>query len=181
MSNILLDPEYKQLLTEHYNIINVSSSASFDCGKIDNLVQTLTHTKKTQYDPKDRYVIVWFDTDFYWHGHGINLNNMFTVWRSLNIPFFTMLLYTNHFGLHKEVNELCKLNHNRDRPTVIETFINPGNYNPKGYEDYKIDLELIEKHALCMMAGSPRSHRYATYNAVKHLVPEQIEMTIRGV
>ena len=180
MEETLLEADCQVLLEQHYNLIDVIGTKSFDCGKIDSLIQRLSASQKTVYEPTDRYVIVQFDTDFYWHGHGVNLNNLFTVWRDLGIPLYTMIFYTNHFGISQEIEQLCKYSHPNDRPTVIETFVNPGNYDPRGYQETDIDIDRIDTQALCMMAGSARSHRYATYNSLKDLVPATIAMTLKA-
>jgi hypothetical protein len=174
-----LDKDFQKLLEQHYNLLDIIETKSFDCGKIDLLIERLLKNKKSVYEVNDRYVIVQFDTDFYWHGHGINLNNLFTVWRSLDIPLYTMLFYTNHFGIGQEIEQLCSWADSVDRPTVIETFINPGNYNPE-YTNIPVNIDAIDTHALCMMAGSQRSHRHAVYNALKELVPAKIEMTLKS-
>jgi len=175
----LLDKDFKKVLEKHYNLIDIIGTKSFDCGKIESLISRLSATKKEHYASNDRYVIVQFDTDFYWHGHGINLNNLFTVWCSLNLPLYTMLFYTNHFGIGQEIDQLLSRSHPNDRPTVIETFINPGNYSSKEYNSVEVNIDSIDTHAICMMAGSRRSHRYAVYNAVKDLITTHIAMTIK--
>jgi len=176
-----IDNEYQKLFEKHFNIISIIETQQFDCGKIDFLIDVLTQTKKDQYDAKDRYIVVQFDTDFYWHGHGINLNNLFAVWTKLDIPFYTMIFYTNHFGIKNEIADLCKNREDKDRPLVIETFIDPNNYDPDGYTEFDTDIDNISRHAICMMAGSARSHRFALHNHLRHRIPDHIVASIRAV
>jgi len=175
-----VDPDYQQLLEQQFNILSVFETKEFDCGKINRLISKLEQSKKEVYNPDDRYIVVHFDTDFYWHGHGINLNNLFSVWTQLDIPLYTLIYYTNHYGIKKEIDQLCQGRDAFDQPTVIETMINPGNYRPQGYNEFDTDITKITHHALCLMAGTMRSHRGALYNHLKHLSPEQIAMTIKG-
>jgi hypothetical protein len=175
-----LDPEYRKLFEKHFDIISIIETKQFDCGKLGFLIDILSQTKKDCYGPKDRYIIVHFDTDFYWHGHGINLNNLFTVWDELDIPFYTMIYYTNHFGIQNEIAGLCKNRDITDRPMVIETVINPINYSSSGYTDLDANIDCVTRHALCMMAGNKRSHRFALYNHLKHHIPNHIVASING-
>ena len=176
---IHIDPKIHQMLQARYNLLDVIESKQFD-QQPQSLVSRLKLTAKPSFDPHDRYVIVLFDTDYFWHGHGICLNNLFAVWRHLDLPFYTLLLYTNHIGIEREVNALCRDRCQPDRPTVIETFINPGNYDPDHYHWQDPALENIEHHVLCLMAGSNRSHRYATYAGLRDIDQERLVMTIRA-
>jgi hypothetical protein len=175
-----MDPVMHKELSGVFNIIEIFETKQFDCRNIDYLISKLAETKKTQFHPLDRYVIVHFDTDFYWHGHGVNLNNLFSVWKSLDIPLYTMIYYTNHHGISQEIKNLCWTQESKDQPMVIETLINPGNYSVDPYHDFDADVNSIEKHALCMMMGSDRSHRGAVFNHLQHLTPSHIALTIKG-
>lgn len=172
------DPGYLSVLQSRYNILDIIEFKTFDID-FKNMPDRLRPQIKKDYHTQDRFIIVHFDTDFYWHGHGINLNNMFEVWRNLDIPLFTMIVYTNHIGISKEIDELCKHQHAKDRPMVIETFLNPGNYLDH-YPDDTVDLDRIDYHALCLMAGSPRSHRYGVYNHLRHITQDKLVMTLKG-
>lgn len=180
MNYFLLDHGLHSELRNKFNIIDIIETKQFDSGNENVLIEKLSATKKNEYDAQDRYVIVHFDTDFYWHGHGINLNNLFSIWKYMDIPLYTMIYYTNHHGISEEIRKLSWSSSLNDQPMVIETLINPGNYDPEPYADINDHIDLIEKHALCMMAGTGRSHRGAIFNHLKHLVPEYIAMTVKG-
>lgn len=174
-----LDPKMEQLLRTRYNLLDVIESKEFD-QRPESLVPRLKLTAKPSFMPNDRYVIVLFDTVYFWHGHGICLNNIFAIWQHLDLPFYTLLLYTNHIGIEKEVDALCRDLCQFDRPTVIETLINPRNYNHDQYHWQDTALEHIEHHVLCLMAGNDRSHRYATYAGLRDIDQERLVMTIRA-
>jgi len=180
MNAFLLDHGLHNELCNKFNIIEIFETKQFDLGNENVLIEKLSATKKNEYNAQDRYVIVHFDTDFYWHGHGINLNNLFSIWKYMDIPLYTMIYYTNHHGISEEIKKLSWTDSLKDQPMVIETLINPGNYDPDPYVDFNANIDLIEKHALCMMAGADRSHRGAIFNHLKHLVPDHIAMTTKG-
>jgi hypothetical protein len=174
-----IDPKFYQLLENHYNLLDIMATTEFDKNPI-LLEQRIKLTAKSEFQPKDRYVIVFFDTDFFWHGHGITLNNILSVWRNLDLPFYTLIIYTNHIGLSTTIHDLTSDRHLLDRPTVVETFINPWNYDPDSCHEQDPKVDDINLHALCLMAGNGRSHRYAAYTNLKDLVPDQIAMTVKA-
>lgn len=174
----LADPEYLRVLRSAYNILDIIEFKSFDLDW--SWFDRWAHQhNKVAYGTKDRFLVVHFDTDFYWHHHGININNLINRWRDLGMPLHTMLLYTNHLGIGQEIDRICAAQDPKDRPTVIETFINPGNYLDH-YPDVDLDTDAITHHALCLMAGSPRSHRYGVYNHLGDLAPHKIALTLKG-
>jgi hypothetical protein len=174
-----VDPEYLAAFQQVYNIIDVFQFVEFD-HDYTWLIQRLLSSNKKIYDAKDRIIVVHFDSDYYIrHEIGLTLTNFFSVWRQLDIPLHTMLLYTNHIGLGREVDTLCRLDHVNDRPTVIETIINPGNYLSQGWVDEpNINADAIQYHGLAMMAN-PRSHRFAMYNHLSDL-GDKIAFSLKG-
>lgn len=133
---------------------------------------------RPQFAAQDRIVIVHQDSDYYLsHKYGINLNNLFEIWTECDIPVYTMLLYTNHFGISQEIEQICSERRLQDRPTVIEVPITE--YPGASFPDPALDPSQIALHAVSMMAGSPRSHRHALYNHLRHLSPTHWAVTIR--
>jgi hypothetical protein len=118
-------------------------------------------------------VIVHTDTDFYFEycNVGINLLNFFTVTEMIDIPKWVFLFYTNHFGLQKEIDLICK--NKKDQPMVIESFIDNLHYNPDNYENIDLNLNLIEHNSLCMM-HIIRSHRNAMFHIIKDIPDEKM-------
>ena len=176
---IYVDPEISQVLSEKYNILDCLEFKQFDLNFkwLENWLQA---NRQDSFGVNDRFVIVHFDCDFYWKGHGINLNNFIEMWKYYDLPLYTILLYTNHIGISREVNDICKQYHENDRPTVVETVINQLSYLLDRYTDIPLGVDSIDIHSVCLMAGTPRSHRWATFNHLKDLYPEQIAMTLTG-
>jgi hypothetical protein len=176
---LFVDPGIRQVLTENYNIIDCLEFKQFDLD-FDWLAKWLHANQRDSFDVNDRFVIVHFDSDFYWKKNGINLNNFFEMWKYYDLPLYTIILYTNHIGIRQEVNSICKRYHSSDQPTVIETVVNAIGYQPDRYADISINANAIDMHAVCLMGGTPRSHRWATFNHLRDLSPDCIAMTLTG-
>lgn len=161
----------KTLLAKRYNILATISFLSFDYD-FDILKSQLLSLKKTEFSINDRIIVEHTDTDFYFEHCkiGINLLNFFTIVNQVDIPKFVFLFYTNHFGIKKEIEQICK--DTDDQPSVIESFIDNLHYNPNGYKNVDLSYDKIIHQALCMMAIK-RSHRNAMYHAIKD-IPDTI-------
>ena len=175
----MIPAEIIDLLTKKYNIIGNIAFQQFD-HDWDHLRSFFQHTKKTKFDRLDRYMITHQDTDIYLPemSVGLNLRNFFEIVNELDIPLFTILIWTNHFGLQKELDILHRARHPKDRPTVIESFCTRSHV-ADSYVDQNLAIDEIQYHALSMMRAN-RSHRFAVYHALKHLDPEKLVMSIRG-
>lgn len=173
--NELPEKVYK-LLSKKYNVIDVISFLDFD-HDFDYLISRLSALRKDHFDVNDRIVIEHLDTDYYFEHCtvGVNLLNFFNVVTDIDIPKFVFLLYTNHFGIQREIDTICKdIN---DQPTVIESFISDLHYNSNDYIDYNWDLSSMSYNALCMM-NIKRSHRSAVYNSIKDISDTKLMLSI---
>jgi hypothetical protein len=163
-------------LSQFYQITASAVMLEFD-QDFDQFRAWLLQHRQTQYAPQEKILIVHFDTDYYLHnGYGVNINNLFETWYRCGVPVSAMILYTNHLGIAQEVESICQQLGVQDRPVVIETLLTK--YNNAQVHDTKFSVENIDTHAVCLMAGVPRSHRYALFNHVRSLVPEKIILTI---
>jgi hypothetical protein len=173
-----VDREFLSVLEEKYNVLDVIMLKHYD-QDFERLREHLLSLRKQVFDPRDRIIVVQFDTDYYIHNqYGINLINLFTTWQAVDIPLSVMLFYTCTFGISQEINQLCQHSHANDRPTVIETFFNETNYWPERHVAVDVAVDDIEYHGLALM-GSNRSHRFALYNHLQHLT-DCLVMTLRG-
>jgi hypothetical protein len=102
---------------------------------------------------------------------GINLLNFFNVVTDVDIPNFVFLFYTNHFGIEKEINSICKNAH--DRPSIIESFVSDIHYNSNEYTDIDLSVDSISYQCLCMM-NAKRSHRNAMFNSIKDISSDNL-------
>lgn len=157
----IISPGLRKILHAKYSIV-----ASFRMNKFDTdfkkFEQDLRSIKKDHFHANERIVIEHVDTDYYLRDfpYGINLYNLFTAFKQADIPLFVMLLYTNNFGIQREIELLAP--DPFDRPTLVESFLTTTHYS-QDYTDLPIAVEEITKPALCMM-GQARVHRYAMFN-----------------
>jgi hypothetical protein len=160
------------LLKKKYNVIDVISFLDFD-SNFDLLKTKLLALKKDTFDVNDRIIIEHMDTDFYFEycSVGINLLNFFNTVNDIDIPNFVFLFYTNHFGISKEINAICKDVY--DRPSVIESFISDFHYNCNGYNNIDLSIDDINHQCLCMM-NAIRSHRNAMFNSIKDIPTDNL-------
>lgn len=173
-----IDPLLLKRLEDRYQILDVLVLWEFDRDQ-DSMCRALQPFCQRRWNSDEKLVINHFDTDFYWHGHGLVLNNLFTVWQRLDIPLHAMIFYTNHIGISREIEDLL-LDHAQDRPWVIETVLDPLTYRSQRYVDQDPALDAVKMHAVCLMNGQPRSHRLATFQHLQHLTPDRVAMTVGG-
>lgn len=166
-------------LAQYYHIRASAVMLEFD-HDFDQFAQWLAHHGQINYAAQEKILIVHFDSDYYLpDGYGVNLNNLFEVWTGLGVPVSAMILYTNHLGMTAEVEKICQTLGVQDRPVVLETLLTK--YNHAQLHSTWPAVDQVNTHAVCLMAGSPRSHRYALYNHLRDLVPQNIILTINGI
>jgi hypothetical protein len=156
MMHTEMTDEYRNAIYSKYNIVSHTSFLNFD-QDILSLEDYLLKSKKDSFNHNDRIIVEHMDTDYYIPDfpYGVTLYNLIKAFVRLDIPLFTLLLFTNHFGIEKEVLEL--LPNQEDKPTFIYSFISKGHYSGQ-YTDHDIDSNSIEIPALSMMAAG-RVHR----------------------
>jgi hypothetical protein len=164
ITDVLMTPAYQEIIYKKYDILSHWRMNEFDHDFCE-FEQRLLSVKKNFYAPNQRIIIEHLDTDYYFQDfdYGIGLYNLFRAFRTVDIPLFTMLLFTNNFGIKQEVNQL--VTEQADQPTVIETFITNTHYDCD-YQPVDLAVDQIQKAGLCMM-GQPRVHRHAMFNFLK--------------
>jgi len=174
----IMTENYQEAVYRKYNVLDHFEFKNFD-SDWHWLESQLKSNKKDVYGPTDRYIIEHQDTDYYLlndFAYGVGLYNLFNVFKNLDIPLYTMLLYTNHFGISQEIE--CLAPDVNDRPTVIETFLTKTHYS-NNYQNIEIDSTDIELPALCLIGGTKRVHRIALFRFFeKHNVLSRIATSI---
>lgn len=168
---------YKDKLQKKYNILDHLHMKWFDFDWM--LLETyLTSIKLDRYLPEHKYIIEHVDTDYYHpeFKYGFWIYNLIKVFKQVDIPLHTILLFSNHFGIEKEIQDLAP-DHN-DRPTVISSFIARTHY-ANHYQPVDVDPDLIQYPAICMMGGG-RNHRNAMFrflqkNNLLDIVPVSVK------
>lgn len=176
----LMPVEVFEAFAARYNIIGSIEFKDFDYD-LDNARKFFSLTKKQTFLPDDRYLIIHQDTDIYIDemSVGVNLRNFFLIANELDIPFYTLIIWTNHFGLQREIDILCRTRHIKDRPMLVESFCTR-THVADSYTETSLDVDSITTQGLCMMGSSKRrSHRYALYNALKHIDQSRMALSIK--
>lgn len=177
------DRSFLKFLSNEFNILDtIESGDVFNAsGNYSVLENWLEKNKRDSYDPNDRFVVLHFENDYYINmEYGIFVNNFIRLWQHYNIPFYTLIFYTNHIGISKEIFRALEYNDPEDRPFVFETIVNKINHPHTGYIKHDISIEDIDHHLLYLNAGTTektnalRPHRLAFYNEIKDLYPKHL-------
>ena len=163
MSMILAD--ISKWINKHYTVIDSFQLVGVD-HDFDLLEQRLLNNRRDVYGPKDLILVNHFDTDYYDSQRlrgGLLLGNLIYLFKKIDIPLHSLLLYTNHIGLSKEVEVICKDHDINDRPRIFETIIDRSMVD--AINPWEFDTATISRHALCLM-GAGRSHRHAIRNTI---------------
>lgn len=158
-----------EYLKEKYNILYISNSLNFD-ENYQRLCDEILEIKKDPFLPEDRFVIEFFDLDYYETvlKTGLHIRNIIECFKSCDIPMFTLMIITNNFDMDKEVDVLLEDWPHEDRPTVIKTLSSKLTLENKDhYQPIDIDVDSIEKHAVCLMGGNKKLHRFALFDFFK--------------
>lgn len=158
-----------QLLKARFNIVDHYVFMRLD-HDMKNLVSKLQSHDQRSFDPQDRIIVEHMDTDFYYEEStvGITVRNFFTVIERFDIPVNLFVFYTNHFGLRREIDVVCKNTEPQFRPLVLESFISNMHYPAAGYQEVDVAIDDIDCQALTLINGK-RSYRHALFNHVAHL------------
>ena len=111
--------------------------------------------KKPTYDPRERFLVQHFDTEYFFNGIGFTTENFITMIRHLDIDPVRFVIMTNHYGSSKYWHQFCPGELNRFH--VIET---PLTFPTLGaLQNYFLQPEFYcQYHFVCMM-GNMRTHR----------------------
>lgn len=159
-----LTPGYRDLLSDKFDVVLHLEMNVFqrDFNKLYEILKRLPQPLKQN----QRIVISHIDPDFYDNSilkHGMLIYNLITCFRNADVSLDFLILVTAHIGIKNEIEKI--ITENDSMPMVIETFVSRIFYKPYGdYTDYDLSAESIEKNCICMMGGTPRSHRYALFN-----------------
>ena len=176
-------PKILSAIETKYKLLGKIDFIDYD-HNYDKLIQKLSAIKKEKFAPNERILINHCDTDYYDEHilkHGVILYNTLSIIRDLQLPFFIILIYTNHIGIKKEVQQILdSWNHSsNERPQIIESLLTDLHYNNQ-VVDNDINIQDI-KHAGISMMGAPRSHRFGVYNYLnKNNLLDKVHVSIRG-
>ena len=158
-----LTPAFANAIYKKYSIVGHFRIQDFD-HDFKLFEKELGTLKKESFSSTERIIIEHLDTDYYHPDfpYGLGLYNLITAFKKSDVPLFTILLFTNHFGISKEIDQLSP--DPNDRPTVIETFVTNCYYS--GIQPVVLNVSEVTRPGVCMMRR-PRSHRKATFNFLR--------------
>ena len=156
-----LHPKALAMLNEKFNILYATDCRDVDLD-LDKLSASIDRHNKEVFSPKDRFLFVHMDTDYYdpLLPCGLFVTNLLRIFESKYIPLFPILFVTNHMGIKKEFDLLLKDHDPTDRPTIVETLLSPILLSDNFELQDDVEFDSIEKPGICMM-GQRRSHRVA--------------------
>jgi hypothetical protein len=178
--NLEIPPEVLNAIRQKYNVRCHLSFLDFDFN-FDILKTRLNQYKESQSSDNDRIIVEHMDTDYYFSecSVGVNLRNFFGVVQELDISYSRFIFYTNHFGLSREIDLLCRHSDPQDRPLVIESFLSTVHHKSESINLIECNFDCIQFHAVCMMVLK-RSHRNAMYNAIKDIDQSKLMLAINS-
>ena len=170
--------EVLDVIRQKYNVQCHLSFLNFDFD-FDILKSRLSQYKKSQSSDNDRIIIEHLDTDYYFPECSVvvNLRNFFGVVQELDISYSKFIFYTNHFGLSREIDQLCSNSDPQDRPLVIESFLSILHHKSESINPIECNFYSIQFHAICMMVLK-RSHRNAMFNAIRDIDQSKLMLAI---
>jgi hypothetical protein len=152
-------------IKEKYNVL-----FEFECfdylDDFTRLEADLNKIKKEVFDPLDRIILYRFETDFYndFLNTGLSIRNAIESIRKADIPFYNILVFTNHQSIKKELDFLLK--NDQQKITVVETYAIGIDIDYE-FKNVVINEKSITKPAVCLMGGSSRGHRHILFNYFK--------------
>lgn len=130
-----------------------------DLAELHNRLKKL---KKDVFTPEEKIAILHFDSEYYYQNCplGFQTHNLFTIWRSLDLPYSAMLLIHNQAGLERGIDYFIV--HPADSPTLINVLVNKYSVTciKKWIQDVP-EAKSLDFFAVCLMGGTPRAHRIA--------------------
>jgi len=183
MPLLSVNEEISNLIEENFNVLG--SISLFDHiinNDYHEVIDILKNNKKDTFHPNDRFFVFHFDTDYYINNnYGVLLNNFFNILSELDIPLFTIIFYTNHFGIKKEIDYILRHEDKNNRPVVIENFMDKVNVPDRFAEEKNVDIDLNDIECKCLFlakAKSQRAHRSIFFNQIKEFFPDTIMASI---
>jgi hypothetical protein len=159
----------KQLATKFTILDNIRLNYYYQ--DWEAFAKRVMQTHKEVYDYKDRYLIDHSDTDYYLPEcpYGLTIFNLVRTCLHEDISMNTLIIVTNHIGLHKEFKILIPEHmHEHNFPTIIDQCFTGLRNTRTGLNQSKVENNVsdITKHGVSMM-GVARIHRNILFNLMK--------------
>jgi len=149
-------------LGKYFNVIAVIHVTQYDWQPFE-LYKLLSTLKKDYYNPNDRIIFVFEDTDYYLNGQGFTIRNIQKILYNLDIPNYFCIILTSQTYLKQEVVQINReIGHDTTNIDVIDIWLD---IYLKIDEIPKIDLNLnlIEK-SFIFLSRVTRKHRVLLFS-----------------
>jgi hypothetical protein len=176
--HVMMTKNYQEVFYSKYDILGHYEIKWFD-SDWPLFEKHLQSIKLDYYTPKQKYIVEHVDTDYYHpdFNYGFCLSNLISAFKTVDIPLHALLLFTNHFGIEREINALAPDPH--DRPIVVTSFITTTHYINR-YQPVDVNPELIKYPAICMM-GASRTHRNVVFRFLeRHNLLETVAISVKN-
>lgn len=160
-----LSNKVDKFIKEKYNVL-FESDGIFYLDDFKRLESDLKKIKKEEFEDLDRIIFYRFETDFYsdFLNTGLTLRNIIECLKNVDIPFYNVLIFSNHYGIQKELDFLLK--DSDQKITLIETCAVAVDIS-HDFNQINTNYKSIIKPALCLMGGASRGHRHILFNYLK--------------
>lgn len=159
--HVMISSTTKSFEKPGFDILDVIDLLHAD-SDLNGLYERLKKIKKEVFAPEEKIVILHFDSEYYYQGCplGFQTHNLFSIWRSLDIPYSVMMLIHNQHGIERGIEHfiVCA----NDSPTLINVLVNRTSISHLKHWIANPPIpKNIEYFAACLMQGTPRAHRVA--------------------
>ena len=151
--------EVIELVEEKYKILDIVDFA-WDLSDIEDIILGY---KDHHFTPDQRILVVHHDSDYYenTNSNGYMLYNFLQIVNEYQIPTEFLILITNHYGIKKEVEELCSSIFNLSPLLTIETPLFADIVDDEQFSNTTVKLQKPET-LFCCLNGLARTHRVLT-------------------
>ena len=157
------------IIKKRFNILSIIDSFYY-IDNFEKLENQIKEFNNTNFKKNDRILIFYQDTGYYIdliYGTSVFFNNLYTLLIKYNIPSEFLIIFTNHYGIKKEINILNKkMNYSINK--IIETSL---------WFDFPSlkQIDKIRSESLCFennflytcLNGMQRAHRNYTLCQLK--------------
>jgi len=153
-------------LGKYFNVIAVIPVTQYDWQPFE-LHKLLSTFKKDYYNPNDRIIFIFDDTEYYLNNQGFTIRNIQKILYNLDIPnYFCIILTQQTYLKHEVVQVNQETGYDTINIDVIETWLD---FHLKIDEVPKIDLNfsLIEK-SFIFLSRITRKHRVLLFSLLEH-------------
>ena len=156
-----------ECLKKYFNIISVIPIVDYDC-QLEKLYNVLAGIKKDKFDPQDRIIFIFDDTEYYYKNrYGFTLYNLQKILYDLDIPNYFCIILTHQSYIKQDSSAVCR---DLGCDTNIDTFdlcIDHYYLDINTIPKIDFNFEKIEKPFI-FLSRTTRKHRTALFSLLEN-------------